>query len=110
MNLFDFRKQAGLSQAKFAELMTAAGFPATQALISQWEGGGVTLTAERCAQIESVTKGEVTRGELRPDLFGPLPEMAGDDGGPQALRRRSAASTGVAATEATPVVAVDEAA
>lgn len=57
--------------------MTAAGFPATQALVSQWEQGGVQLTAERCAQIEQISNGAVTRAELRPDLFGALPALEG---------------------------------
>lgn len=73
--------------------MTQAGFPATQALISQWESGGVALTAERAVQIETVTGGMVRREELRPDLFGPHPEQ------PPA-RRGSAAPEGGDAAEA----------
>lgn len=72
MDLLAYRKHARLSQAKFAAAMTRAGHPASQALVSQWESGAVPLTAERCAQIERVTGGLVTREELRPDLFGPL--------------------------------------
>ena len=75
MNLPEYRKAAGLSQAKLAELMTQAGFPTTQALVSQWETGEVRLTAERCGQIEQISNGQVTRGELRPDLFGALPDV-----------------------------------
>lgn len=77
MNLSKYRKAAGLSQAKLAELMTAAGFPTTQALVSQWEQGVVRLSAERCGQIEQISNGEVTRAELRPDVFGPLPDLDG---------------------------------
>lgn len=72
MRLVDYRKQAGLSQARFAEILTAAGHPATQGLISQWEAGSVSIPAERCAQVEAVTAGLVSRAELRPDLFGSL--------------------------------------
>ena len=75
MNLSEYRKAAGLSQAKLAEVMTAAGFPTTQALVSQWEAGVVRLSAERCAQIEQISSGQVTRAELRPDLFGVLPDV-----------------------------------
>lgn len=78
MNLSDYRKSERLSQAKFAERMTAAGFPTTQALVSQWESGAVEISAERCAQIEQVTAGVVTRIELRPDIFGPLPPVSTD--------------------------------
>lgn len=77
MILAHYRKHAGLSQARLAELLTQAGFPATQALVSQWESGQVQLSAERCLQLEQVTQAGVTRFELRPDLFGPAP------GGPE---------------------------
>jgi DNA-binding transcriptional regulator YdaS (Cro superfamily) len=73
MTLIEFRKQARLSQEKFAARLVAAGYQATQALISQWEAGTTALSAERCVQIEVVTNGAVTRKELRPDLFGDLP-------------------------------------
>ena len=72
MTISEFRKFAGLSQAKFAELMTASGYSTTQALVSQWESGQVELTAERCRQIEEVTGGQVLRVTLRKDLFGPI--------------------------------------
>lgn len=77
MNLAAYRKDAGLSQAKLAELLTAAGFPATQSLVSQWEAGTVEIPPERCAQVEQVTGGKVRRVDLRPDIFGPLPALVG---------------------------------
>lgn len=73
MNLSEFRKERGLSQAAFATLLTEVGSKATQALISQWESGDVTVPAERMAAIEKVTDGAVTRHDLRPDVFGPPP-------------------------------------
>lgn len=39
--------------------------------ISGWRQAG-RVPAERCAAIEQLTNGEVTRHELRPDVFGPL--------------------------------------
>ncbi|MHB1266422.1 MAG: YdaS family helix-turn-helix protein [Acidithiobacillus ferriphilus] len=38
-------------------------------LVSQWLSGVTRITAERAAQIESVTSGAVTREELRPDIY-----------------------------------------
>lgn len=76
MNLTAYRKKTGLSQAAFAAALTDAGSAATQALISQWESGDVTIPAERMAVIEQVTDGEVTRHDLRADLFGPAPAKA----------------------------------
>lgn len=76
MNLSDYRKDRSLSQAAFAELLTAAGSKATQALISQWEAGEVRIPAERMIAIESVTDGAVTRHDLRPDIFGAAPAPA----------------------------------
>lgn len=75
MNLATYRKEQGLSQAKLAELLTAAGFPATQSLVSQWEAGAVVIPPERCVQVEQVTGGLVRREDLRPDIFGPLPAV-----------------------------------
>lgn len=46
--------------------------------ISGWRQAG-RVPAERCAAIEQLTNGEVTRNELRPDVFGPLPSIALDD-------------------------------
>lgn len=75
MNLATYRKERGISQAKLADMLTAAGFPATQSLVSQWEVGAVVIPPERCAHLEQVTGGAVRREDLRPDIFGPLPAM-----------------------------------
>ena len=40
--------------------------------VRKWEAGRVP--AERCRAIEIATNGQVTRHELRPDIFGPAPE------------------------------------
>ena len=73
MTLSEYRSEAGLSQAAFAALLTAAGSRAGQALVSQWEAGTVRIPVERMAAIEQVTEGKVTRHDLRPDIFGPKP-------------------------------------
>lgn len=44
--------------------------------ISGWRQSG-RVPAERCAAIEQLTNGEITRHELRPDVFGPLPAIEG---------------------------------
>lgn len=74
-----YRRRHGLSQADFAQLLTAAGFPLTPGMVSFWELGRKQVTAERCAQIERVTGGEISRRDLRPDLFGDLPPVAAND-------------------------------
>lgn len=43
--------------------------------ISEWRQRG-RVPAERCADIERATGGEVTRAELRPDLWGEQPQEA----------------------------------
>lgn len=68
MNLSNLRKEQSLSQSRLAEMLTAAGFPATQALVSQWETGAVVLSAERAMQIQLVTAGAIRKESLRPDL------------------------------------------
>lgn len=44
--------------------------------ISGWRQAG-RVPAERCAAIEKLTNGQVTRHDLRPDVFGPVVVAAG---------------------------------
>lgn len=73
MDIPTYRKNKGLSQAAFAALLTATGTPATQGLVSQWEKGTTAIRAERAIQIDLATKGAVSRFELLPSVFGPIP-------------------------------------
>jgi DNA-binding transcriptional regulator YdaS (Cro superfamily) len=41
----------------------------TQQLISKWNTGASPIPAKKCVLIEQLTCGEVTRQQLRPDLF-----------------------------------------
>jgi DNA-binding transcriptional regulator YdaS (Cro superfamily) len=41
-------------------------------LVSHWRRGRYRVSAEWCVEIERVTNGEITRLDLRPDLFGPV--------------------------------------
>jgi DNA-binding transcriptional regulator YdaS (Cro superfamily) len=73
MDIPTYRKDKGLSQAAFAALLTATGTPATQGLVSQWEKGTTAIKAERAIQIDLATEGAVSRFELLPAVFGPMP-------------------------------------
>jgi len=73
MDILSYRSEHTITQSEFAARLTAAGSPATQGLISQWEKGEVTIPAERIAKIFEVTEGKVTGPDLRPDVFGPTP-------------------------------------
>ncbi|MNM28142.1 helix-turn-helix protein [compost metagenome] len=68
MDIATYRKEKGLSQQAFAELLTASGSPATQGLVSQWEKGA-TISADRAIEIEKATDGEISRSDLRPDYW-----------------------------------------
>jgi len=57
----------GLSQKNFGELIGVS-----QGLVHQWLDGKTQITGDRARDIEKLTNGEVTRMELRPDLFGPI--------------------------------------
>lgn len=46
-----------------------------QTTVSNWKARG-QVPVERCAAIEAATNGAVTRHDLRPDIFGPVPELA----------------------------------
>jgi transcriptional regulator with XRE-family HTH domain len=63
MNLTDYLQTT--TQAEFAKRLGV-----TQGLVTHWVNGRTRITAERAVQIEQVTDGQVTRHELRPDIFG----------------------------------------
>jgi len=65
MNLIDY-----LQTTTQQELADRLGV--TQGVISQWVVGRAPVPPERAVAIERATRGEVTRLELRPDVFGPL--------------------------------------
>lgn len=69
MDIATYRQSKGLTQAGLARLLTESGSPATQALISKWETGDVIVPPTRWRAIEQLTAGEVTRQDLRPDIF-----------------------------------------
>lgn len=55
------------------KLATAIG--QRQNVVSNWKARG-RVPAEHCAAIEVATGGEVTRAELRPDIFAPIDKAA----------------------------------
>ena len=65
MDIATYRKENGLSQAALAALLTARGTPATQSLVSLWEGGA-TIPADRAVAIEKAIG--IRCEDLRPDL------------------------------------------
>lgn len=70
MDIRTYRATHDVTQAALAEKLTAAGFPANQSLVSQWERGDLPVSAEWCVRLELVTGGQCTRLSIRPDLFG----------------------------------------
>lgn len=68
MELSQYLQENEISQQQFADLVGV-----TQGRVSQWLGGD-RVPAERCAEIEAATNGQVTRYELRPDVFGEAPK------------------------------------
>jgi DNA-binding transcriptional regulator YdaS (Cro superfamily) len=53
-----------------------------QSVVSNWRtrGDDPRVPAERCIAIEQATLGEVTRYELRPDVFGDAPAKPAEQG------------------------------
>lgn len=64
MNLQTYLEKHGLSQEQFAKQIGV-----TQGAVWQWLNGETRITAERAVEIERATKSEVSRHDLRPDLF-----------------------------------------
>jgi DNA-binding transcriptional regulator YdaS (Cro superfamily) len=54
----------GTTQKKMAELLGV-----TQPLVNQWVNKKCRISARMAARIEERTNGQVTRKEMRPDLF-----------------------------------------
>lgn len=48
----------------------------SQGSISQWVTGRRPLPPKHCIKIEQLTDGEVTRYQLRPDIFGTAPSQS----------------------------------
>ena len=76
MDLKTYLDQPGKTQAALAEALSKTALAedrkpikATQGLVSQWYLGKLTPTAERAIQLELATGGEISRYEVRPDLF-----------------------------------------
>jgi DNA-binding transcriptional regulator YdaS (Cro superfamily) len=65
MELAEYLDGKRCTQEELAERMSVS-----QSLISHYLCKRTRITAERAIQIETATNGEVTRAELRPDLFG----------------------------------------
>lgn len=65
MDIRAYLKKHGLSQQDFADM-----FGVTQSAVWQWMNGERSrVTAERAIEIERVTRGQIRRQDLRPDLF-----------------------------------------
>ena len=54
----------------------AAAISVTPQAVSGWVNGKRPVPAERCIAIEEATGGNVTRYDLRPDVFGEAPAKA----------------------------------
>jgi DNA-binding transcriptional regulator YdaS (Cro superfamily) len=71
MSLREYLRQRGM-QARLARLLAV-----NPVLIHQWAYGKRPIPIHRCADIERVTAGQVTRQDLRPeDWFRIWPELA----------------------------------
>lgn len=69
MNIAGYLEKHHLSQEAFAKLLGVS-----QGLVWQWIDGRTRVTAERAIDIEEKTGGEVTKHELRPDLYPDAPK------------------------------------
>lgn len=76
MDIASYLKSCGKTQREFA-----AQLGVTQSALSQWICGRVP--AERVLQVERATGSQVTRHELRPDLY-PLEPYTPASGNPEA--------------------------
>jgi len=66
-----------LEEHEARELAAALGV--NPSLISQWKIGYRRISPETAIRIERATNGDITRADLRPDIFGP-PSGENDQG------------------------------
>ncbi|MFY4013991.1 transcriptional regulator [Achromobacter xylosoxidans] len=72
MNIAQYLEETRTSQAAFA-----AAVGVTQSMAWQWISGRRPVPVERCADIERVTAGAVSRRDLRPEDWARIwPELA----------------------------------
>lgn len=64
MNLKEYLAKHELTQTEFASRV-----PVNQGLLSQWLSGRRRIAAEHVLNIERATAGNVTRHDLRPDIY-----------------------------------------
>lgn len=67
------------SQAKLAEALGIS-----QQGVSFLMNKADRVSAEIAVKIEQFTDGQILRSELRPDIFGPAPQVAAPEAGPEA--------------------------
>jgi DNA-binding transcriptional regulator YdaS (Cro superfamily) len=64
MKLTDYLKKTGISQKEFG-----AKVGVTQSMVWQWINNKRRIAAENVIPIESATEGNVSRHDLRPDIY-----------------------------------------
>jgi len=64
MDIQNYLQKTGISQIEFAKQLGV-----TQGMVSQWITGVRPVSIRHCFSIESATKGQVTRQDLRPDDY-----------------------------------------
>jgi len=61
--------QTYLQNTETTQKELGARIGVSQGLVYQWLTGRTRITAERAIEIEKATSGQVTRKELRPEIF-----------------------------------------
>lgn len=84
MDIKTYLETRGDSQEQFAKRIGVS-----QGLVWQWIEGRTRITAERAIEIEEKTDRQITRHDLRPDLFGDPPGKPAALGGEGANGKRN---------------------
>lgn len=75
MDIRAYLMKRGLSQEEFGKMIGVS-----QGLVWQWLEGRTRITAERAKEIDEKTGGEVSKHDLRPDVFGEVPASSAAPG------------------------------
>lgn len=76
MKLTAYARQTRIAPAEFQERLAKHGLEVSKEIVRRWLKGDQPPGTKTVKAIEAATQGQVTRYDLRPDVFGSAPASA----------------------------------
>lgn len=74
MKLIEYAQQTSVPPAEFRDRLAQNGLDVSAEIVRRWLKGEQQPGPKTVVAIETATEGQVTRYDLRPDIFGPAPK------------------------------------